>query len=328
MNLVFLIAHPGPAEHFAAYSQVLTHATFLADPNVQAKCPAAKVYQSIDQIPQEATVVIDIAEKWLEVVQQLQETHPKVRCFVYYDNPEPFVPAPYSETASKLISLAQGVLFANAALKGIQDGQRQPIDLTQKGVQHIGYYPKEIGDKLLADRQNAALVAQKKREFFKHHNLTCSIDTPVFVYMGGANKEYYLAFDHFLKLIKELPPQPLVFIHQRHPRDTKPYPTIQLPQGCHFVTSHLKTPETLLFAKGALYYQTSMAPQCVFAGLPQIVQVGHEPYSDAVIRCGAPSVTTVEVLKQAMTQKTSVDQKQLEQELGYDPNWKSNLQIK
>ena len=53
-----------------------------------------------------------------------------------------------------------------------------------------------------------------------------------------------------------------------------------IPQFC---ISSMSTDDALVIADAALYYQTSMAPQFVIAGIPT-VQVGHEIYQDVLVK--------------------------------------------
>jgi hypothetical protein len=69
--------------------------------------------------------------------EKLEKKNPELLRLAYYDNPEPYVPGGYSETAAKVMQLAHRTLFANANLAD------QPHK--QKG---IGYYPTEEAETL------------------------------------------------------------------------------------------------------------------------------------------------------------------------------------
>jgi len=163
------------------------------------------------------------------------------------------------------------------------------------------------------------------------------------VYTGGANDVYYnKAFPHFITLLSELaksnnsPLRDTILILQQHSRaktegnlDAKLVneflSTQELPQGFSFIISDLPTTKSLAIADRVFYYQTSMAAQFIFAGIP-VMQIGHNTYTDSVVRAGFPSVTNSEQLTQVLSSKTSSANVQLlEKELGIDPNWKENL---
>ncbi|MCE2983470.1 MAG: hypothetical protein LW832_07885, partial [Parachlamydia sp.] len=82
-------------------------------------------------------------------------------------------------------------------------------------------------------------------------------------------------------------------------------------------------------ADAAFYYQTSMGPQFVLAGIPA-VQIGHAVYNDVLVRSGlAKTATNREELEKALRSLGSeeiMDQCILREKLGISKNWRGNLQ--
>ncbi|GAB4187322.1 MAG: hypothetical protein Tsb0015_05910 [Simkaniaceae bacterium] len=298
------------------------------------------------EIASQSIVITDIATRfWDRLHQRLAERHPAIIRAVYYDNPESQVPGEYSKIAAEVIANAQGVLFANADLakKGVENDVGEPIDLSGKERVAIGYYPRKEAEDILHLKKQPELVAEVKSAFFARHNI-CGGNPKIFVYAGGANSIYYeKAFPCFIELVSQLleredsPLQDTVIVLQQHPRAAKEgnkdaklaeklFAKNKLPPGFHFVVSDMPNTLSLAIADGVFYYQTSMAPQFVFANIPLIAQIGHEKYEDALMRAGFPFALTAGQLEEILSARESKNAKVfLEKELGIDPSWQKNI---
>ena len=218
------------------------------------------------------------------------------------------------------------------------------IDLSGKTLFGIGYYPKEEANKIAKARADRASVEHIRRRLFERNGIPNEPKKRVLVYAGGANEDYYThAFPHFMKLIAELakqsdsPLQDTVLVLQQHPRAPKEgdkdanevkrfLTSTELPKGFHVIISDLKTPEALAIADGVLYYQTSMAAQFIFAGIPTVVQVGHDEYQDVATRSGVPKVATSGELSHALSPETPApSSRSLEEDLGIDSSWRESF---
>ncbi len=164
-------------------------------------------YKNLDELAaisdQFSAVIVDIAPQSEEVLELFQTLGKKT--YVYYDNPEEFVPGGYSETANKIRAIADRTLFANANLA-----------TGEKDI-GIGYSPVV----------NDVLEIRKMREtsdrtaFLKKHEIE-DTGQKIIVYFEGANETHYTqAFPHFLDLLKEWDFSNTVLVFQQHPRALK-----------------------------------------------------------------------------------------------------------
>ncbi len=81
----------------------------------------------------------------IKIHEALSQHAVNVVRWAYYDNPETYVPGGYSAVAADVMSVADGVLFANSNLAHtkIYREPGQEIDLTNKHKVGVGYYPLE-----------------------------------------------------------------------------------------------------------------------------------------------------------------------------------------
>lgn len=362
-NVCFLTAHLNPANHFAQYVQVLEDSgvpcKVLAGPSVHSKFSKAilldvyklgneEFYQAVQkEIVSSTVVVTDIAnERWADLHEKLAEDYPNIKRVAYYDNPESYVPGGYSELAAKVIAQAEVILFANQNLAktGLYKEPDVSVELSEKTSVGVGYYPEKEAQKIASDRADQIKVAQIKASFFERHGIT-ETNSKVLTYIGGANETYYeAAFPRFVEMLAELvenDPKGLentTVILQQHPRakregscDAKlaleELSHLSLPKGFHFVVSDLSTPDSMTICDAVLYYQTSMAAQFVLADIPVVLQVGHEPYPDLLVKTGFPSICESEKLIDALNpdKDAKSNSSVLKSELGMDSNWKENL---
>ncbi|NGX48196.1 MAG: hypothetical protein K1000chlam3_01586, partial [Chlamydiae bacterium] len=299
IKICLVCHHPGAATHFAEFAKVFEENAVPYELYTDHK--------DLDELAANShhfsAIIVDIAPQSEEVLELFQTLGKKT--YVYYDNPEEFVPGGYSETANKLRAIANKTLFANANLA------------TEETDIGIGYSPVV----------NDVLEIQKMREtsdraaFLKKHEIE-DTGQKIIVYFGGANDTYYTqAFPHFLDLLKEWDFSNTVFIHQQHPRAFKEgnrdgkLLKEKMPQ---IVLSKVNNKEALAIADVALYYQTSMSPLFYLSGVPTF-QVGHESYLDVLIRTGlCRSITKHDEISQILSApQIAIDEQKIYAEIGY-----------
>lgn len=325
---VCLIAcHGGPADHFATYAEVLTeegydvqiHATGPAlkkfqERGVEVKCPFSldhltteeedNLAQAIAETCSTASLVITDLGHVFDVKIQKALSMTKTSHFAYYDNPECFVPGGYSSTAAKVIEIAEGVLFASEALAKdkIYKSIGTEIDFTDKKRFGIGYYPVTEAEKIAEKRKSDRATV---RSTFLMENEIEDKGQTILVYFGGNNEEYFLkAFPTFLSFLPQTSEQVdltnIIIVIQQHPGAKVRNQDGQqvaawleefggLAKMPKVLLSHFSSDSAQILADAAFYYQTSMSPQFVLAGIPT-VQIGHETYKDILYRL-IPTVT-------------------------------------
>lgn len=255
-----------------------------------------------------------------------KEKAPQIKRVTYYDNLEPFVPGGYSQTASKVMQLAEKVLFANTHLEqaALLEKKSAPIDLSPEKKIGIGFYPLEKALELKERRkqEQAALRAQ----FFQEQGLD-DIGQPLLLYIGGNNQTYFEeAFPAFVSIIQEIP-APL-FILQQHPgaKQENRDALYAKQAGVPLILSEKTTPDMLTLCDGVLYFQTSMAPQFVLAGIPTL-QIGKEPYQDLLVRQDLiPVVTSSKELLKELSSLEPPSEAGLLDSLGIAPDWPDRLE--
>ncbi|MBS0633983.1 MAG: hypothetical protein JSR37_00790 [Verrucomicrobia bacterium] len=341
--ICYIACHGASSDHFATFIQ--NSVAEKVEIRVYATSDMAKKFKSVTRIftfdedagaiaqeCQEASLVItDVGHQFSAAIQKALELHaPKTRRFAYYDNPETYVPGGYSETAKSVMQAAQGVLFANAnlATQTLFARPNEPIDLSLQEKVCLGYYPLAQAERILEQRKNPAEIRAK---FFETHQI---IDTGqrIVVYFGGNNEEYFeKAFPAFVTLLdKSARAENDLFILQQHPaakklnRDVEQLARLQ---KIKVIVSTVGSDIVQVIADLALYYQTSMGPQFVLAGIPTS-QIGHERYEDVLVRNSLiNSITTPEELEAALGSSTSqkIPREQVLAGLGITPEWPNIL---
>lgn len=349
-TICLVACHGASADHFATFAEYLKsqgcnvriYAGEHALPKLRERNADVHMTFSIegqdqtavaDQIAKScaaATVVItDVGHAFgAKIHRSLDQLAPRVVHMAYYDNPEPYVPGGYSETAAQVMLAAQRILFANANLADSQlySAPNHAIDLGNRKRIGIGYYPVQQADLIAKRRETEKLKEEDKK---------------ILVYFGGNNKEYFnYAFPAFIKHIKDSlltrDLSNLVIILQQHPAAIKENRDGQLfldfAKYCEgrkgapqCIVSDFKSDRAQVIADAAMYYQTSMGPQFVLAGIPTI-QIGHETYPDILVRSGlSPSVTDADGFIRFLDKQNSADantQRALIYEgLGIKANW-------
>jgi len=211
------------------------------------------------------------------------------------------------------------------------------INLNDKNIQGVGYYPIETAEKLQKQREIEREILRTK---YGWNNIKY-----IFIYFGGNNKAYYeQAFPIFLSSLsqidKNLLKNILFLIHQHPVAKKQNHDGLLfqqwLPKNDHIqiALSQLTSDEAQIIADGILYYQTSMAPQFALIGLP-IIQIGHEIYEDILVKHNLCKTATnsielmngLKVLREKYYLSNEIQQKQLiYNAIGYTSDWPQNLQ--
>jgi|GEM_PF-544980 len=363
----FVACHGGPADHFSTFAEDLVKKGHKVQ--IYAAGPALKKFQdrhiemvipfSLENISEE-DVAIEVAKECAEAnvvitdvghafdvpLQKALVSHAsKALRLAYYDNPESYVPGGYSSGAAKVMLAAQGVLFANANLAKapIYQAPSEEVMLAPERRIGLGYYPISQAEKI-AKRRTSDHELIRSQLFSKY----ALIDQgqKVLVYAGGNNDEYFTkAFPAFLQFLAEASQQAdlsnVIVVLQQHPGakekniDTKlvqqwidQVGRVRVPQ---FFVSELNSDDAQVVADGMLYYQTSMGPQFVLAGIPTI-QVGHNTYEDILVKNNLCSTATdaygllnaITHLQQGV--KVESDHETIERGLGISSDWADNLE--
>jgi hypothetical protein len=326
----FVACHGGPADHFSTFAEELTRRGY--EVHIYASGPALKKFQerglegvisfSVDaeaadiakQCSKADVVITDVGHPFdLPLQQALAQDAPATLRLAYYDNPESFVPGGYSTTAAKVMQAAHRTLFANANLA------------PEKEI-GLGYYPLHQPKK----------IAEKR-----------SPKKGTVVYMGGNNEEYFSkAFPAFLQFLAQAVEQTdlshLTLLLQQHPGAKEKNLDGKLmqqwveqnghkPNAPALIMSDLNSEEAQIVADQILYYQTSMGPQFVLAGIP-VTQVGHAVYEDILVKNHLCLVATgVDGLVRALTQpkenlNPETTRQKIEQGLGIHSDWGDRLE--
>lgn len=323
----FIACHGGPADHFSTFAEDLASKGYKVQ--IYATGPALKKFQdrieivtpfSLENISEEEAatklaqecsgadvIITDVGHVFDVPLQQaLKSQASKSLRLAYYDNPEGYVPGGYSAVAAKVMLAAQGVLFANANLvkTPLYQAPSQEVCLPPEKRIGLGYYPISQAEKIA--KRRIADQSQIRAQLFSKYSLT-DRGQKVLVYAGGNNDEYFSkALPAFLKFLSEASLQGdlsnFVVLLQQHPGakeknfDAKLVRqwleqhsgAARIPQ---FFISAFNSDDAQVVADGMLYYQTSMGPQFVLAGIPTI-QAGHNTYEDILVKNGLCSTAT------------------------------------
>lgn len=365
----FIACHGNPADHFATFAESLSrdigaievYASGPALKKFQERGIEVKPF-SIDKIsPEEedvlaeqiakacstaSVIITDVGHAFdIKVQKALARQAAHVPRFAYYDNPESYVPGGHSAVAAKVMLAANGVLFANSNLAKAPIFQEpgKEIDFENRKKVGIGYYPINQAEKIA--KRRAAEQSSMRQTVFSKNDLV-DRGQKVLVYFGGNNEGYFSkAFPAFLSLLEEGMERSdftsLVIVIQQHPgaksinldgnrvsawmakhSETRQAPTM--------ILSDFSSDDAQVIADGALYYQTSMGPQFVLAGIPTI-QVGHETFEDILVRNQlSPSVTDVSqfisVIDDLTHQKKEIPREVILEGLGIKSNWLPTLE--
>jgi len=351
--IYFIACHGGPADHFAEFAEDLRkdghQVEILATGSALDKLrnAGAKEFNPEgldieDPISQQliaeriakslgpaSVAITDVGHILMARVQEaIAHVSPDIERLAYYENPESFVPGGYSKTTEQVLACADKVLFANANLakEPLYSAPFCPIPLAFEKRIGIGYYP--IGSANLLAGERASRRKIERQEFFEEHKIVDK-GQKILVYLGGNNETYFAkALPAFLQILCEsnLDPSQYIILVQHHPAAKNKTIDTNLLGGCPIFVSNKNSKETLILADAALYYQTSMGPQLILAGIPAI-QVGHETYRDILVRnCLARSVTNKEDFVKAVTSfEKPPNRDKLLEDLGVCSDWALRL---
>jgi hypothetical protein len=367
--ICLIACHGGPADHFATFAENLSknavikiYASGPALKKFQERGIAVKVPFIIDQISAEeedalaeqiakacstaSVVITDVGHLFdIKIQKAIARQAVHVSRLAYYDNPEPYVPGGYSAVAAEVMQVAQGILFANSNLAQapVFQAPGKEIDFGNRKRVGIGYYPVNQAEKIAKRRTEEQ---SSMRQTFFQKNEWVDQDQKVLVYFGGNNEEYFLkALPAFLSLLEQGMVRAdfthLVIVLQQHPgakaknidRDIVERWIIaheEMPQTPKIVVSDFNSDDAQTLADGALYYQTSMGPQFVLAGIPTI-QIGHETYEDILVKNRlCPSVTRadqwIDVIDSLGHRREGIPQQIILRGLGIKQNWLHTLE--
>jgi hypothetical protein len=359
--LVYLVAfHGASADHFSQFAKKLVEygceVQFFAAGDAFKKLESQHS-QSLNSFSNSQDELIRIARRCAEAAvvitdvghesdialqEALSQYAPATYRIAYYENPEPYVPGGYSRVAARVMPLAHRVLLANSNL-AIQPLYQEPgheVPLKPEQKFGLGYYPLEPAKVVAAKRADRA---EQRSEWEALHNVQ---GRRIFVYAGGNNEVYFsAAFPAFLRFLSELTEREeladCVILLQQHPGAKAKNIDGEMirqwvdhyasnPRAPRIIISDLSSEQAQILADGILYYQTSMAPQFVLAGIPTI-QVGHDVYEDLLVRNDLCSVATdAESLLRALkgigkNAQDVVDEGKVKRGLGYLPDWPERL---
>ena len=363
----FIACHGGPADHFSTFAETLEAKGYKVE--IYATGPALEKFRgrktvtpfvlenkTEEEVARElakkcssaAVIITDVGHAFDIPLQEALKTEApnSLRC-AYYDNPEPFVPGGYSSVAAKVMRAAQKVFFANGNLAKapLYQAPGEEVNLAPEKKIGLGYYPLNQAEEIA--KRRIGEQTQLRAHLFSKYSLPDQ-DQKVLVYAGGNNEEYFSkALPAFLQFLSEASQEQdlshLVILLQQHPGAREKNvdgklvrewlerqgPEAKVPP---FFISALNSADAQVVADGMLYYQTSMGPQFVLAGIPTIIQVGHKTYEDILVRNGLCSTATdagslmhafARLSKDAEAKSGS---EAVMQGLGINPDWAKRLE--
>ncbi len=368
VTICLIACHGGPADHFAVFAKELEKKGCQVQ--IFASGPAIKKFQdykingvisfdsdhllseedAAEQIAKKcaaaSVAITDVGHVFDIALQKALSRHaPNVLRLAYYDNPESYVPGGYSAVAAKVMLAADRVLFANANLAGapIFEAPDKPVDIDFKKRFGVGYYPLNQAEKIAKRRQSEHQIIRSR--IFAQYRLE-DRGQKLLVYTGGNNEEYFTkAFPAFLRFLSAASQKSdlsnYVFLLQQHPGAKKDNidgrlfeDWVRLSQGAaapRLLVSHESSDDVQIAADAMLYYQTSMGPQFVLAGIPAI-QVGHNRYEDILVRnhlCATATnenelLAALKGLREGSGEESSYEA--IAQALGLYVNWLDRLE--
>jgi len=364
----FVACHGGPAHHFSYFTkeletkgyEVVFFATGPAFDRVKDLGLKELIAFSLDTDSEE-DIAADLAKKcakYAVVITDVGLSFPAalhknlaqygVRHYAYYDNSDVFFPG--SDIAAKVMVSSEKVLFANKNLaqtalyrSSLEKKAADPdYGVVLEEVQlpsraGIGFSPMEQVDKIVTRRASDREALREKEGVQEKR---------VLVYAGGNNPDYFdNAFPAFLKSLTEACEigdlSHSILLLQQHPGAKKANIDGQLfektksalqanANAPEFRCSAMTSDDAQVIADTMIYYQTTMAPGFLLAGIPTI-QAGHRAYPDLLVRNKlCPVATTGDELLQALSHSggglSEESAEQIRQGLGLDPNWARNLE--
>jgi hypothetical protein len=367
--ICFVALHAGPAEHFATFAKNLSNdgvtvEVFASGPALKkfqdhgfetvtsfsldhlSLEEEDALAEQLAKVSSKCTVIMtDVGHPFdIKLQKAVARQSKTVHRLAYYDNSEPYVPGGYSETASQVMLAADEVLFANSHLANaplFQEPGKEILFGTVKKI-GIGYYPTPQADEIA--KRRISQPPSIRRQLFLKNNLEDK-GQKVLVYFGGNNNEYFTkAFPAFLSFLTEgiqsFDFSHLIFVLQQHPGAKKINLDVNMltewasrygneAYAPKIVISDLTSEDAQVVADEAFYYQTSMAPQFILAGIPT-VQIGHETFPDILVRNRLiPTVTNtcqfIEVIENLACPQYEIPRNVVLEQLGIKKDWFETL---
>ncbi len=337
--VAFVAMHSLPAEHFAIFEAILVKNSIPVrmivggvakkalgsrlpdvDMDIWSDLGVKEFSAEVASVCEFANIILvgighQFAGHFLEAITNRYGDSKRV--ILYYENPEVFVPGGYSELAQAAVTLGKPaeILFANRNLAASDVDVCQGIDDVRKIG--LGYYPMQEIETL------RKLRADKKIE-----------DEKVIVYLGGAevNSDYFCeALPAFIDMMSKisLEDSPTTLIFRKHPRSTgldwSMVKALEVP-GLTVLLDQDSLLNTLARADYTLYYQTSLSPMLVLAGVNPI-QVGHVVYNEVLVEKGViPVAVTVAELGSLLEKSNGIVSDEVVYDaIGYDRECEANL---
>lgn len=337
--VAFIAMHTLPAEHFTIFESVLNKKGISTQmimggvakralgsrlPDIDMDIWVGRGVKEFSKAASEACehskiIFVGIGHQFsghfLEAI--LERYGKSKRVILYYENPEVFVPGGYSELAQAAIVIGKPreIVFANENLA------REGISVCEglEGVRKLG-----LGYYLMSDIEILKkLQAERGREKGR-----------VWLYLAGAetNRDYInKAFPAFINMVSEISfeENPITLIFRKHPRssgiDWEQLNALKKP-GLTILLDEDSLLNTLAIADYAFYYQTSLSPLLVLAGI-NTIQVGHEVYHEILVDKGIiPVATNASEFRRILdSPKNEIAEEVVYDAIGYDPLWENRL---
>ncbi len=280
-------------------------------------------------------IITDISESFIADVHHELALVSSAKRYVYYDNPEAYVPGEYSKVFEEVVKTRPyGVIFSNKHLseETLYGNGKEPLQMDRLDKLGLGLILMEDTERVIALSNNKKALRQKLFEKLGIEDEKQKL----LVYLGGCNSMYFChAFPFFLRSIEDNLTYPffdnVLLLLQQHPR-AKQEGAIDLyellARGFPFQVflSPIPTLEMMSCADLIYYYQSSLVPKLVLAKRP-LVQVASEPLEDMSTRLHlVDSVMHAQdfipySLKAISTNYEEQSLKLLQENLGYDENW-------
>lgn len=368
IDVCLITLHPNSAHHFAQFAQELDKAhiswQILAAENAEAILRQKKIAHkkisiwmnkkelknlstqekvaiaklTAKECKKAKIVIADISEPFIAYVHHELSLVSSAKRYIYYDNPEPYVPGEYSRCFQALLNTRpDGVIFANRHLadETLFGEHQEPLECSHLDKVGLGFYPLEEAQKLKEFRENKDFLRSK---LFKKLGIRDE-KQKILLYLGGANSSYFdEAFPFFLTALEESARDPffenILFLLQQHPRAKEEsldlYALFAKALPFQVFQSPLSPLEAIACSDLTYYYQTSMVPYILLGGCP-LLQVSATPFEDLGVRLNlVESVHEIASLPMMSVRAiakahTEVSLKVVEEEVGYQEDWPKNL---
>jgi len=374
VDVCFLTVHPNSAHHFARFTKELDKHQItwrvIAGDSAEAILKQKKISHRklsvwvnkrgiknlsleeqhsiakliVKECKRAKIIITDISEPLVAAFHHECALASSAKRFVYYDNPEPYVPGEYGKNLTALLNTKpDGIIFASHRLVN-QKLFGEPLQQLSDRLEKVGlgFYPMEEAEGLRLYVEQKSYLRDK---LFEELGIADE-KQKILLYLGGASTPYFeQAFPFFLDALEEQAGDPFfdntLFLLQQHPRAKEEaidlYALLEKALPLQVFTSPLPVLEALACSDLTYYYQTSMVPYILLANRPllQVAPLQVAPlqpeHEDLGVKMGLieavyDSVDLPMASVRAMAQMHSeASLKAFEEELGYDPNWPEHL---